>query len=68
MTFEQYVVKANEHYIDTQHRIKSYRIGQAYFNTLPVHISDDIAGSEIDPFHNDANLGQFLVYLSVVMR
>lgn len=68
MTFEEYVVAANAHYIDVQSRIQSYRIGQAYFNILPEYIANDIRGGELDPFHNDANLGQMLVYLSVIME
>lgn len=35
---------------------RSQRLGQAWFNALPDDIAVRLAGTDIDPFHDDARL------------
>lgn len=66
MTFEDYVVNAAEYH----RKYPEQRIGQAYFNYLwgaaesdHVHLADEIAGTDIDPFYVDARLPDFLDFV-----
>ena len=66
MTFDEYIIAAAEH-----HRkfaaLGNYRVGQAYFNTLPKYIADDVVNSELDPFEDDSKLPQLLAYLACML-
>lgn len=47
-------------------RQQHIRAGQSLFNTLydfDSKVADKIRGTEVDPFHIDANIKDFLVYL-----
>lgn len=61
--YSMYIVDSMSRY-----RKGGERMGQAYFNTLAERrpeIANAVRGSSIDPFYNDAPLGQFLDFVMV---
>lgn len=61
MTFEEYMKKVVDHYL-----LGGVRWGQAYWNVLTEadnDLANDIRGRSIDPFYDDARLGDFLYYI-----
>ena len=48
-------------------RTDDWRLGQTYFNVLTEarpELAEKVRGSMVDPFHNDAHIGEFLVFIS----
>lgn len=47
----------------------SWRKGQTYFNVLSnvrPDIAESIRGTDLDPFHDDSKIGEFLTYVAKV--
>ena len=69
MTFAEYLQSVAKNYLETKKVVRNYRMGQAYINSLPepqytqfMEMTYEDA-KEIDPFHKDENLPQFLAYI-----
>ncbi|WP_332645081.1 hypothetical protein [Aeromicrobium sp.] len=48
-------------------RTTDWRLGQTYFNVLTEarpELAEKVRGSIVDPFHQDARIGDFLVFVS----
>lgn len=68
MTFAEYLQKVAEYY--ETYKLPSHgnmRLGQAFVNCLPEKMYYELSGfhQEIDPFYNDSNLAQFLVWVEI---
>ena len=66
MTFAEYLQAVAKYHNEQRPHV---RIGQAYYNCLPTsfiieHIGS-VAGADIDPFHDDSKLPDFLAYVEV---
>jgi hypothetical protein len=63
MTFEDYLALA-----ENRSRNRGERKGQAYYNALHdfrPELLDEVVGTYLDPFYNDAALGEFLTFVMV---
>lgn len=61
-TFEEYVQFSEKLFRDC----RNWRRGQCYFNQLidsHPQLAEKIRGSDIDPFHEDERISDFLEYL-----
>lgn len=68
MTFAEYLREVAAHY--EKYKAPSQgnvRLGQAFVNCLPIRMYEALAegNKEIDPFYNDGNLAQFLVWAEI---
>lgn len=71
MTFEEFIVAASSHLINTK---SQYRMGQAYMTSLQFHRPDLYAEvvatshldgrSNVNPYHNDEYLPNFLGFVA----
>lgn len=61
--FNTFIKVSQKHYEEVVKDVPSYRLGQAYMNTLyELHpsIYKEVTGTPVDPFYNDKNLPLFL--------
>lgn len=71
MTFEEFIVAASSHFINTK---SQYRMGQAYMASLQFHRPDLYAEviatshldghSNVNPYHHDENIPSFFGFIA----
>lgn len=67
MTFNEYIVAS----MKSQRLYPEQRVGQTFFNTLanvdPM-LTNEIKGSDLDPFYHDQRIPDFLTRVQEVLR